>query len=111
VTQTITNIIIAAAAVIGLMPLGIRATRDLIKRRKRDKAWETGGTVALSVFLSLVAPGVLEVVQRHINAARDALPDWVLAAVPPPASDAQQPSPNGSGPVVPTQSGPDAMTS
>jgi hypothetical protein len=110
VNQNITNIIIAAAAVIGLVPLGIRATRDLIKHRKRNKAWETGGTVALSVFLSLLAPSVLEGMQRHINAARDALPDWVIAAVPPTA-DAQQPSPNGNGPAVPTQSGPGATSS
>lgn len=81
-SQNVTNVIIASAAVIGLVPLGIRTLRDLIRNRGRKKNNEWLGTIGLSVLLSLVAPNMLESLGRHLRAAGDALPDWVKAAVP-----------------------------
>ncbi len=99
-TGSVTNIIIAAAAVIGLVPLGVKATRDLLRNRRRRKTNEQLGTVLVSVFFSLIAPGVLESAGRHIDAVREALPDWVRAGIPdqPPASAQAPPSTNGSTP-------------
>jgi hypothetical protein len=110
-TQSITNIIIAAAAVIGLVPLGVRAIRDLIRTRKRKKANDAAGTIMVSVFLSLIAPGVLEAAVRHAGAAMEALPEWVRAPVAakvaesaPAESDPPQaaPSANGLAPQYPS---------
>jgi hypothetical protein len=82
--QNVSAIVIAAAAVIGLVPLGVRSIRDLLKSRQRKRNNEQLGTVAISVFLSLIAPGALEAISRHVKAAGDALPDWVKAAIPQP---------------------------
>jgi hypothetical protein len=99
VISNVTGIIIAAAAVIGLVPLGIKAIVDVFRNRKRKKNSEQMGTVALSVLLSLVAPGVLESTFRHVGAVRDALPDWVKAAVPEqPPTTPEAPAPPAAGP-------------
>jgi hypothetical protein len=97
--QNITEIVIACAAVIGLVPLGIRSIRDLVRSRTKKKSNEWLGTIGLSVLLSLIAPSVLEAVARHVHAAGEALPDWVKAAVPeqsgatpPGAESAQSPA-------------------
>jgi hypothetical protein len=99
VTQNVTNVIIAAAAVIGLVPLGIRAIVQVVKGRRRKKSNELLATVLLSAFASLLAPGMLDAAGRHIAAIRDALPGWVTAAIPEPTAEAPQPSANGSGPA------------
>ena len=88
----VTNIIIAAAAVIGLVPVGLRALRDLLRNKQKKHTNEWLGTIGISVLLSLVAPSVLETMGRHIQAAGNALPDWVKAAVPPPPDGAAVPS-------------------
>lgn len=95
--QNVSAIIIAAAAVIGLVPLGIRSIRDVVKSRQRKKTNDWAGTVALSVLLSLVAPSVLEAVGRHVKAAGDALPDWVKAAVPPDVDQQEETQPSDPG--------------
>lgn len=86
-TSNITNIIIAASAVIGLVPLGIASIHKMIKSKQQKKTADMWATIGISVFLSLIAPGALESGSRHISAIRDALPDWVKAAIPeePPA--------------------------
>jgi uncharacterized membrane protein len=102
-TDSVTNIIIAAAAVIGLVPLGVGTIVNLIKGRRKKKSSEQLSTVALSVILSLIAPDVLNSTFRHVAAIRDALPDWVTAAIPEQPAEAKpateaQPSVNGSAP-------------
>jgi hypothetical protein len=104
VIQNVTAIVTAVAAVIGLVPLGVRSIHDMIVSRKRKKTSEQMGTVALSVFLSLIAPGVLESTARHVAAVRDALPDWVKAAIPETPAETESaetsPSANGSDPAA-----------
>lgn len=94
----ITSIVVAAAAVIGLVPLGIASIHKMIKSKQQKKNADMWGTIGISVFLSLIAPGVLESSSRHLVAIRDALPDWVKAAVPeaPPAPAA---APDGQTPA------------
>ncbi len=103
--QNVTNIVIASAAVIGLVPLGIRSLRDLIRTRSRKRNNDWLGTIGLSVLLSLVAPSALESLGRHLRAAGDALPDWVKAAIPeqpPPSSiNGQSSPPPDPGPQAP----------
>jgi len=50
--QNVTEIIIACAAVIGLVPLGVRSIRDLIRTRRKKKSAEWWAIVGISVFFS-----------------------------------------------------------
>jgi hypothetical protein len=78
--QNVTDIIIACAAAIGLVPVGLRALRDLIRNRQKKKTSDQLAIVALSILGSMIAPSLLETVGRHLAAAGAALPDWIKAA-------------------------------
>jgi hypothetical protein len=58
VIANVTDIIITVAAVIGLVPLGVRTVHDMIKNHLRKKSSEMWLTVALSVIASHAAPAM-----------------------------------------------------
>jgi hypothetical protein len=92
-TEEVTNMIIAAAAVIGLVPLGVGAIHRMITSRRKKKQADQFALIAMSVVMSLLAPQALEVVGRVAAHAGDSLPDWLRAAVPPDPQTADTPSP------------------
>jgi hypothetical protein len=81
VIANITNIIIASAAVIGLVPLGIRTVFDMIKNHRRKKNNDMWLTVAVSVIASHVAPPVAKELLDRMGAVAEQLPPWAKAAL------------------------------
>ena len=66
VITNVTDIIIAGAAVFGLVPLGVRTVHDMVKNRRRKTGNHMLLTVAVSVIASHAAPAVLtELAQRR----------------------------------------------
>lgn len=106
VIQNVTDIIIASAAVIGLVPLGVRTVFDMIKNHRRKKNSDMWLTVAVSVVASHVAPAVLTDLVQRLGAMTESLPPWakaLLTAVPqqpgaPAADQSEQPELNGQRP-------------
>ncbi len=63
-----TEIVIAGAAVIGLVPLGVRSVSDMIRNHRRKKTNEMLTTVLVSVIASHVAPSVLTELTQRLGA-------------------------------------------
>ena len=114
--QNVTAIIVAAAAVIGLVPLGVRSVIEMIKNRRKKKTSDMLTTVLLSVVAANLAPPVLTDMIERMGASIEQAPPWLkalitnaaapgqptMAAVPTSADPQTAPaapetSPNGSG--------------
>lgn len=97
VITNVTDIIIAGAAVFGLVPLGVRTVHDMVKNRRRKKSNDMLLTVAVSVIASHAAPAVLTELAQRLGAVAEQLPPWAkaaLGAIPPPSDPAAQPAPS-----------------
>jgi hypothetical protein len=101
VITNVTNILIAVAAVIGLVPLGVRSVVDMIKNRRRKKNSDMWLTVAVSVIASHAAPAVLTELTERLGAVAEQLPPWAKAAL---GSSPQQPPAATAEPAVPQTS-------
>jgi hypothetical protein len=103
VVANVTDIIIAAAAVIGLVPLGVRSVVDMIKNRRRKKNSDMLLMVAVSVIASHAAPAVLTELTQRLGAVAEQLPPWAKAAL---GSSPQQPQAATGEPAVPQTEAP-----
>jgi hypothetical protein len=81
VIQNVTDIIIASAAVFGLVPLGVKTIHDMIKNRRRKKLSEQWTTIAASVVASHLAPPVLTELLTRLNAMAESLPAPLKALI------------------------------
>ena len=110
VIQNVTAIIIASAAAIGLVPLGVKTVVDMIRNRRRKKDADMWTTVLVSVIAANIAPPVLTELLQRLGAAADRLPPplkALLGTTPQhpgaqapeaaPDSEAGQPAPDPSG--------------
>jgi hypothetical protein len=92
VIQNVTDIIVAAAAVFGLVPLGVKTVVDMIKNRRRKKNNDMWTVVVASTIAANLAPPVLTEVLKRLGAAADALPPplrALLGALPEPPAEAE----------------------
>ena len=83
--QNVTDIIVAAAAVFGLVPLGVKTVVDMIKNRRHKKNADMWTTVLVSVVAANLAPPVLTELFQRLGAAAEQLPPplkALLGAIP-----------------------------
>jgi hypothetical protein len=89
VIENISDIVIAVAAVIGLVPLGVRSVHDMIKNRRKKKNSDMWATVAVSVVAANLAPPVLKDLVERLGASVDQLPPWLKALITSAAASAE----------------------
>jgi hypothetical protein len=79
--ESVTDIIIATAAVIGLVPLGVRSVVEMIKNRRKKKNNDMMMTVLLSVVAANLAPPVLTDMIERAGASIEQAPPWLKALI------------------------------
>lgn len=97
VIQDISAIVLATAAVIGLVPLGVRSIHDMVRNHRHKKNSEMWTTVLVSVVASHIAPPVLTEVMQRLGAVAEELPAWAKAALG--ALPQQSPAPGAEEPA------------